>query len=104
MRITRIETFVTAVPHIPEIQKSRPTHYQEAPITLLNVHTDEGMYGLGEGGRGERFDGIEAQWLNVEPLRLNLTTMGGAMAMAMFDLVGKALGVPAYKLMGTKHW
>lgn len=104
MKITRIEEFATAVPHVPSIQKSRPTDYQERPISIIKVHTDEGICGLGEGGRGQNFDGIEAQWVGVDPLSLNLTTMGGAMAMALFDIVGKAFGVPAYRLMGTKHW
>ena len=104
MKITHIDQFVTAVPHIPEIQKSRPTDYEERPITILQVHTDEGICGLGEGGRGQSFDGIEQEWIGVAPLSLNLTTMGGAMAMALFDIVGKALGVPAHRLMGSKHW
>lgn len=104
MKITRIEQFATAVPHIPQIQKSRPTDYKDRPIVILKVHTDEGIYGLGEGGRGERFDKIEAQWVGVDPLKANLTTMGGAMCMALFDIVGKALGVPAHRLMGSKHW
>ena len=104
MKITRIEQFVTAVPHIPEIQKSRPADYKERPIPLVKVHTDEGIYGLGEGGRGESFAGIEEKWVGIDPLSLNLTNMGGAMAMAMFDIVGKALKVPAHKLMGSKHW
>ena len=26
------------------------------------------------------------------------------MGMALFDIVGKALGIPANKLMGAKHW
>ena len=104
MKITQIEKFVTAVPHIPEIQKSRPTDYKERPITIIKVHTDEGIYGLGEGGRGESFDGVDEKWLGVDPLGLNLTTMGGAFCMALFDIAGKALGVPAHRLMGSKHW
>ena len=59
MKITSIEQFKTAVPHIPEIQKSRPTHYKDSPITMLKVHTDEGIYGLAEGGRGETFEDID---------------------------------------------
>ena len=94
MKITHIDHFVTAVPHIPEIQKSRPTDYEERPITILQVHTDEGICGLGEGGRGQGLDGIEQEWVEVDSLSLNLTTMGGAIAMALFDIVGKALGVP----------
>ena len=104
MKITRIERFVTAVPHIPCIEKSRPGDYLQRPITILRVHTDDGLIGIGEGGRGELMEDVEDKWLGVDPLSLNLTTMGGAMAMACFDIVGKALGVPAYRLMGTKHW
>ena len=104
MKITHIEKFVTAVPHIPEIQKSRPTDYEDRTITMIKVHTDEGIYGLGEGGRGQSFDGVDEQWIGVDPLSLNLTTMNGAFGMALFDMVGKALGMPAHKLMGAKHW
>ncbi len=104
MKITRIEQFATAVPHIPQIQKSRPTDYKDRPIVILKVHTDEGICGLGEGGRGERFEGIEEKWVGVDPLKVNLTVMGGAMCMALFDIAGKTLGVPAHRLMGSKHW
>jgi L-alanine-DL-glutamate epimerase-like enolase superfamily enzyme len=104
MKITHIEQFITAVPHVPSIEKSRPGDYQERPITILVVHTDEGLTGLGEGGRSEPFEGLEDEWVGVDPLTLNLTSMGGAMAMACFDITGKALGVPAHRLMGTKHF
>ena len=56
MKITRIEEFVTAVPHIPSIEKSRPGDYQERPISVIKVDTDEGICGVGEGGRGIRGD------------------------------------------------
>ncbi len=104
MKITSIERFVTAVPHIPSIEKSRPAHYREKPITIIRVHTDEGLTGIGEGGRGDLMEDVEETWVGTDPLTQNLTTMGGAIAMASFDVVGKALGVPAYRLMGTKHF
>ena len=104
MKIARIEEFVTAVPHIPSIEKSRPGDYRERPISIIKVHTDEGIYGLGEGGRAGDLSSLEAEWVGADPMAQNLTTMGGAMAMALFDIVGKALGLPAYRLMGTKHW
>ena len=37
-------------------------------------------------------------------MQVNLGDKGGAMSMALYDIVGKALGVPAWKLMGSKHW
>lgn len=104
MKITHIEEIVTAVPHIASIEKSRPGDFKERPISILIVYTDEGIVGLGEGGRGQSFAQAEAQWVGVDPLAVNLTTQGGAMGMALFDLAGKALGIPAHKLMGAKHW
>ncbi len=104
MKITRIEQFITAVPHIPAIQQSRPDDFRERPIPIIRVHTDEGITGFGEGGRGQRLDDLADRWLDADPLAQNLTSMGGAMAMALFDIAGKALGVPAYRLMGTRHW
>ncbi len=59
MKITRIERFVTAVPHIPSIEKSRPGHFSENPITVIRVHTDDGITGLGEGGRGDLMEEVE---------------------------------------------
>ena len=52
MKITKIEEFITAVPHIPSIEKSRPGDYRVRPISVIKVQTDEGIYGVGEGGRG----------------------------------------------------
>ena len=49
MKITRIELFITAVPHIPEIEKSRPGDYRERPIPIIRVHTDEGIHGIAKG-------------------------------------------------------
>jgi L-alanine-DL-glutamate epimerase-like enolase superfamily enzyme len=104
MKITEIEVYNTAVPHIPQIEKSRPGDYRERTIPIIKVHTDEGIHGLGEGGRDQRVDNLTDQWAGVDPLSLNLPSVGGMMGMALYDIVGKAYGIPAYKLMGTKHW
>ena len=48
MKITKVEQFITAVPHIPSIEKHRPGDYLERPIPIIKVRTDEGIYGLGE--------------------------------------------------------
>lgn len=104
MKITSIERYVTAVPHIPSIEKSRPGHYRENPITIVEVRTDEGLTGLGEGGRGDLMEGVEEAWVGKDPLAVDLPSMGGAMAMACYDIAGKAYGVPACRLMGARHW
>ena len=62
MKITQIEEFVTAVPHIPSIEKSRPGDYRERPISIIKVHTDEGICGVGESGRGGLLAPLAAEW------------------------------------------
>ena len=47
MKITHINEHVTAVPHIPSIEKSRPGDYRERPMSIIEVHTDEGIVGIG---------------------------------------------------------
>ena len=104
MKITKVEQFVTTVPHIPAIEKNRPGDYLERPIPIIKVHTDEGIYGLGEGARGQRFDDAIESWIGVDVMELTWQNLGGAFGSAVFDIVGKALGVPAHKLMGAQQW
>ena len=39
MKITEVEQFVVAVPHIQPIQKNRPQDYTDRPISIIKVHT-----------------------------------------------------------------
>ena len=98
MKITKIEEHVTAIPHIASIEKSRPGDYLTRPISIIEVYTDEGIVGLGEGGRGGSLESLADSWVGIDPLTVNLTCHGGAIGMALFDLVGKALEIPANKL------
>jgi L-alanine-DL-glutamate epimerase-like enolase superfamily enzyme len=68
------------------------------------VYTDEGIYGLGEGGRGGRFDQVVDQWIGLDPMELKWPDLGGGFGSATYDIVGKALGLPAHKLMGAQYW
>ena len=99
MKITKIDQFEISLPYFEHMPKSWSSGRHTQNITLIKVHTDEGIEGVGEGGAVQSEDFIGA-----DPLNMNLTTMGGPMAMAMFDIVGKSLGVPAHRLMGSKHW
>ncbi|MCZ6676451.1 MAG: hypothetical protein O7E52_04295 [Candidatus Poribacteria bacterium] len=79
MKITGVEQFVVAVPHIPPIQKHRPKDYIDRPIAIIKVHTDEGIYGLGEGGRGGQFDDAMDSWIGMNPMDLKWQDLGGAL-------------------------
>lgn len=113
MIITKIETMKVFVPwqdsfKEPMIQWRElqgTTVKEEDAYVIVQVHTDEGIVGIGEGGRSIEAIEKEAQnFIDQNPLDMNLFTLRRPWAHAMIDLAGKALGVPAYRLMGNgKH-
>ncbi len=103
MRITEIETIQVIVPYIPAIRKYRPNEEKtRGPIPIVRVHTDEGITGLGEGFRGQNFEAVAQRLLGADPLTINLAELDAPFHGALYDIVGKALKVPAYRLMGGK--
>lgn len=128
MRITDVDIARVVVPMRPDTTNGaqfgeRP--FQLEPIHILQVHTDEGLVGLGETARNllpETVEAACAPLVGLDPLAVNLqdlastrvvgetplAPLGGSRAysgieMALCDLVGKALGVPAYKLLGGTY-
>ena len=128
MKITQIE----AIPiHVPlkagaTIQTSHGEHV-ESPYVIVRVHTSEGLVGLGEATVSPRWSGetspgavaiIQGLFAPVlvgeDPtqirrlrarmdgvIRLNPFTKA-AVEMALWDLAGKAAGLPVYQLLGGK--
>lgn len=115
MKITSIETRVYRYPLDPPFRAAWdpvPRTEQEATVVLL--HTDEGITGVASGGDGlpdrallERLlVGVDA--LRTEAIREICETVdlhGGrpwAVEIAAWDAVGKALGVPLWRLLGGR--
>ena len=86
---------------------------------LLKVETDEGIVGLGEwsaGAERSRFGALKRSLIGRDPLNINklhhngqpdrgLFAMGGLGAgveIALWDIMGKKLGVPMWQLLGGK--
>jgi muconate cycloisomerase len=132
VKITRVETITVVVPLHPGSWHSAAhepegysyggqwvrLHWPEFPIVLLKLHTDEGLTGLGEVAKGVPasavqavatfFEGRDLWSLNLQELPLETMWFANpaiyeGYEMALFDLVGKALGVPVYRLFGGKY-
>ena len=115
MKITNIETF--------QIETPRYYGYVSGHV-IVKVHTDEGLVGLGEASDSrakdlasvarqynERLVGWDAtriteinEMLHQHKFSSTVSDMHltSAIDIALWDLNGKALGVPAYRLMGGR--
>ena len=94
---------------------------------VIKIDTDDGIYGLGESGLSGREQAVMgaidhfSRWLvGKDPMRTGalwqemyrsqyfeggrvLTAAQSAIDIALYDIKGKALGVPVYELIGGKH-
>jgi muconate cycloisomerase len=128
MKITKIETIPVRVPLKPQLAiRSGKGHLQHtvSPFLLVKLHTDDGPIGLGEVSSTPRWSGedqftaahlIETYFspllIGQDPrdvnrlasqiktaVALNQFTKS-AVEMALWDLLGKSLDTPVYKLLG----
>jgi muconate cycloisomerase len=116
MKITKIDVHKVVIPMPPGTVHSprwgKP-EWDEVPKFILKVHTDTGLFGIGESYRGvarAEVDAAVQALLGVDPLRLPLSNLpiarNGAydgFEIALFDLVGKAVGWPVHQLLGGAH-
>ena len=126
MKITGIDTIPIRVPLRADrmIRSARGTH-AASPFLLVKVQTDEGIVGLGEVSCTPRWSGEDhftaqhfiqtifgPSLIGEDPTRiedLNLKIERGvarnpftkaALEMALWDILGKSLGQPVYRLLG----
>ena len=105
MKIETIDVYVVAVPYLRVVKKYRPTEPLDRPDPIVRVWTDDGVCGIGESGRGGSTEEIRRQFETIrgrDPLDLNAENYETGLMQAIYDLQGKALGWPAYRLMGRK--
>ncbi|MDP6982130.1 MAG: exo-alpha-sialidase [Candidatus Latescibacteria bacterium] len=102
MKITSIEPRRVTLRYVTRGAYELSHYHDMTQRTVYVVRTDTGLVGLGESERTEsqevmdRYLGTNPfQWLGDE------TSLG--LGTAMYDLMGKAAGVPVYQLFGQKH-
>jgi L-alanine-DL-glutamate epimerase-like enolase superfamily enzyme len=128
MKITQVEPIPILVP-LKQGLTTKTAHGEhiDSPYVLVRIHTDEGLIGLGEATVAPRWSGetskgcvavineilaplligqdptcINALSARIDKaLTLNPFTKA-AVEMALWDLAGKAAGVPVYQLLGGK--
>ena len=108
LRITDIERIVVDVPYTLRQQEiAARTVYNWSILELCKVTTDAGIVGWGETvvhyTYAQVTDMSVQRVLGKSPADLmHDDSLGAGLQMALYDVVGKALGVPCYKLMGQK--
>jgi L-alanine-DL-glutamate epimerase-like enolase superfamily enzyme len=113
----------TAAPPPMKITRVRFYHNPNAPanfnqsFNIVTVETDQGVTGIGEGGSRDTISQCAAMIIGENPLRIEhlwqMMFRGyfypagrekldalGAIDLALWDVKGKALGVPVYELLG----
>jgi muconate cycloisomerase len=129
MRVTEIETIPVSVPIVPAraVSGARGSHAR-SPFLLVRVHTDDGLVGLGEASCTPNWSGedsviaahVIATYLAPAVTGQDPRDVGrlagamdvalaanrfakAAVEMALWDLAGKAAGLPVYQLLGGRR-
>jgi D-galactarolactone cycloisomerase len=112
MRITRISLQRLTLPLAPPFHAAwDPDPRTRFDATIVRVHTDEGLTGIGSGDTMDGFEAFEHLFVGADPLQLTahgrtLETISfhagryWPLEAALWDLAGKALGVPVATLLG----
>ena len=103
MKITDIEVIPLRLPYEERIRKQFH-HFGMGgeEHTVYKFHTDNGLVGLGE-NPGPHFEqALLDPYLGTDPFDHVMSTGRFNLDMACYDLMGKHLGVPAWKLMGQQ--
>lgn len=103
MKITEIEIIPLRLPYEERIRKQ---YYHFAMVeehTVYKFHTDTGLVGLGENPGSPLPQEMLDPYLGTDPFDHVMSTGIFNLDMACYDLMGKHLGVPAWKVMGQQR-
>ena len=106
MKITDIEVIPLRVPYEERIRKQYYHFSMREEHTVYKFHTDTGLVGLGENPGPPHEQGQLDTYLGTDPFDHVLGRGLFNLDMACYDLMGKHLGLPAWKLLGqqVRQW
>ena len=102
MKVTEIEVHEITLEYQDWIAYQLNHFYGPMKRTIYVAHTDNGLVGLGESGSREAQEIIEG-YIGTNPFEWMGDETSLGLGTAMYDLMGKAAGVPVYKLFGQKY-
>jgi len=102
MRVTEIEMHEVTLDYDERRVHELSHYYFSRQRTIYVAHTDNGLVGLGEGGSPASQEDID-RYIGTNPFEWVGDETSLALGTAMYDLMGKAAGVPVYKLFGPKQ-
>lgn len=115
MKITAIDIRHYLLPLEPPFRAAwDPNPRKKFAATVVRVHTDEGITGIGSGDLMTGFEGHEHLFIGQDPFAIerhsqvldNIDFHYGRcwpLDLALWDLMGKASGQPVYKLLGARN-
>jgi L-alanine-DL-glutamate epimerase-like enolase superfamily enzyme len=116
MKITDVRTRTFELPHEdhPFSATWQPFPSATHRLTMVEVHTDEGITGIGAGGVLTPSNTVPGLFIGRDPLAIeqhvemltNAAFFVGRpwpIEIALWDIAGKVAGLPLYKLLGGSH-
>ncbi|MEK7405309.1 MAG: mandelate racemase/muconate lactonizing enzyme family protein [Acidobacteriota bacterium] len=87
------------------VNEAGPIVLRSQGCAILEVFTDQGIVGIGPGGegRGGGADDEYSQLTGKNPFDVELLGLSNGIDVACWDIIGKAKGMPVYKLLATGH-
>lgn len=105
MKVTNIDVIPITIPLSKRYdnEAGRLRMYDIDQQTAVRVTTDNGLIGYGSNEEGRAIDDAQIeQVVDHSPFDFLHNDFNTALGMALYDVMGKHLEVPAYKLMGQK--
>ena len=102
MKVTDIEVHEIGLEYQDALAYEFSHYYHISGRTVYVVHTDTGLVGLGEGDMTEPQEVLD-HYIGSNPFDWIADETSLGLGTAMYDLMGKAAGVPVYKLFGQRY-